>query len=182
MHKQPLSNSANPQPAEGFVQEKHQLPEGISDISAGGGAIQDRSGLLQVCMHRYTHIYMYVYIKTLPWMCRPAPASCVAHGAHQARSAHKQPLSNSANPQPAEGFVQEKHRLPEGISDISAGGGAIQDRSGLLQVCMYRYTHIYTYVYRLVYKTLPWLRRPALDAPAASLLCGARRPSGAISA
>ena len=87
--------------------------------------------------------------------------------AYEARSVHKQPLSNSANPQPAEGFVQEKHRLPEGISDISAGGGAIRDRSRLLQVCMHRYTHKNLYVYRLVKKRLcpgcaglPWKRQP----------------------
>ena len=103
----------------------------------GGGAKQDRSGLSEVCMYMYTHIYIHVYRLEYKDFAVDVPASCVAHGAHQARSVHKQPLPNSpAYPQP-ERFCTRKAPAPEGISDISAGGAAKQDRSGLSEVCMF---------------------------------------------
>ena len=56
-----------------------------------GGGAKNKTGPQgsRQCACMCTHTYMYVdglYIKTLHWMCQP----CGAHGAHQARSVHKQ--------------------------------------------------------------------------------------------
>ena len=83
-------------------------------------------------MYMYTHIYIHVY-RLVKRLCTSKPSA-------------------------GRGFCTRKRRLPEGISGSSAGGGTKQDRSGLSEVCMYMYTHIYTYMYIGLYiKTLPWM-------------------------
>ena len=109
-----------------FTSERpeHQLPEGISDSSAGGGVKQDRcAGLSEVCMYVYTHIYIYVYRLVYKDSALDVPPSCVSHGAHQARSVHKQTLFR---------IHQRTLRAP-------ASGEYLR------QVCMYMYTHTHIY-------------------------------------
>ena len=58
----------------------------------GGKTRLVRRALGSVHVNVHTHIYIYVCRQVYRDFALDVPASCVAHGAHQARSVHEHPL------------------------------------------------------------------------------------------
>ena len=91
-----------------------------------------------MCTHTYMYVYRHVYIYIYKDFALDVPASCVAHGAHQARSVHEHPLFRIHQRTPrapaSRGYLRQQ---------CGWGGETRQVRRALGSVHVYVHTHIH---------------------------------------
>ena len=110
-------------------------------------------------MYMNTHIYIYVYRLVYKDFALDVPASCVAHGAHQARSVHKQPLCRIRQQTLSRQRVLYKKSAGfRRVSQTSVRVGGRNKTGQGSRKCACICTHTYTYMCIGLYiKTLPWM-------------------------